>query len=72
MSESIFTKSVKAGAKTYFFDVKQAKAGKQSKFVQLTESRLHEGKWSRSTVTIFPDQLKAFVEAFQETVEQLS
>jgi hypothetical protein len=71
MQEAIFSKSVQAGGKTYFFDVKQAKAGKQSKYVQVTESRLQEGKRVRSSITIFPEHLSAFAQTFEEAKEQV-
>ncbi len=73
MQESIFSKSMPGGGKTYFFDVKQAQGGKQSKYVQVTELRkTKEGQNFRSSITIFPEQLKAFQEAFQEAVEKVS
>jgi len=72
MSESIFSKPVKAGTKTYFFDVKQAQGGKQSKYIQVTETRTKDGQHLRSSITIFPDQLKAFVDAFEETKQHIS
>ena len=71
MVESIFSKSVKAGGTTYFFDVQQAKGGNQSKYVRVTSSRLQNGQPFRSSTTIFPEQLKPFVEAFQEATEQV-
>ena len=70
-TESIFSKSLKAGGKTFFFDVKQAQAGKQSKYIQVTESRLRDGQPLRSSITIFSDQLEAFVQAFQEAKEKV-
>ena len=72
MSDAIFSTSVKGGGKTYFFDVKQAKAGPQSKFVQVTESRLYEGQPKRSSITIFPDQLQAFIDAFKASVAKVN
>lgn len=71
MTEAIFSKSIQAGTKTYFFDVKQAKAGKQSKYVQITETRMQDGQRVRSSVTIFPDQLEAFSQAFNEAKTNL-
>jgi hypothetical protein len=71
MPESIFSKSLKTSSKTYFFDVKQAQNGKQSKYMQVTESRIKDGQPLRSSITIFPDQLQAFLEAFEETREKV-
>ena len=72
MTDALFSKSIKAGGKTYFFDVKQAQKGKQSKYIQLTESRLQEGQPRRSTITIFEDQIKVFVEAFDEVKNKIN
>jgi hypothetical protein len=66
MSDSIFSKSVKAGGKMYFFDVKKSQNGKQSQYLQVTESRLKDGQPVRSRLTIFSDQLQAFAQAFSE------
>ena len=70
MQESIFSKSMKAGANTFFFDVKQSQKGKKSKYVQVSETWLQEGQPRRSTLTIFPDQLQSFAQAFQEVAEK--
>lgn len=71
MQESIFSKSVKAGGKMYFFDVKQAQKGKQSKYIQVTQSWLQDGQPKRSSITVFPDQLASFVSALQEATEKV-
>jgi hypothetical protein len=65
MSEAIFSKVLPAGAKTYFFDVRQTQNGK-GKYVQVTETRMREGQRVRSSITIFPDQLTAFTAALEE------
>jgi len=66
MTEAIFSKPLKAGAKMYFFDVKQAQNGQKSKFIQITESWIKGDQKHRSSLTIFPDQLEAFSQAFEE------
>ena len=66
MTDSIFSKPLKAVGKMYFLNVKQAKNGKQSKYVQITESRMKEGQRVRNYITIFPDQLEAFAQTLQE------
>ncbi len=71
MSDAIFSTSVKGGGKTYFFDVKQAKSGSQSKFLQVTESRLQDGQAKRNSITIFPEQMQAFVDAFKQSLTQV-
>lgn len=72
MQEAIFSKTMQAGGKTYFFDVKQAQGGKQSKYMQLTETRMREGQRLRSSITIFPEQLEAFSQAFAQAKQKIS
>lgn len=71
MTDAIFSTQVKGGGKMYFFDVKQAQKGKQSKFLQVTESRLQDGQPKRSSITLFPEQIQAFVAAFKESIEKV-
>ncbi|MCL5666411.1 MAG: DUF3276 family protein [Patescibacteria group bacterium] len=67
MNEAIFSKSLKAGGNTYFFDVKQAQGGKQSKYMQISESWMNkDGQRHRGSITVFSDQLQAFGEALAE------
>lgn len=63
--------SVKAGGKTYFFDVKVAKTGKN--YLQITESQLIKGeeKAKRASVFVFPEHIEAFAKAFNESAEKL-
>ena len=66
MQEAIFSTTVPAKGKTYFFDVKQAQGGNQSKYIQITESRMQDDKRVRSTIVIFPSNLEAFTQAFEQ------
>jgi hypothetical protein len=72
MSDAIFSTSVKGGGKTYFFDVKQAQKGKQSKFIQISQTWLQDGQPHRSGITIFPEQMQGFIDAFKETAEKVN
>ena len=55
--------TVKAGARTYFFDLKETKEGKP--FMVITESRFKgEGKQrERVSMTVFPEEAKEFSKA---------
>ena len=68
------SKIVKAGARTYFFDIKEAKNGK--KYLALTESRLigdkDKNEHHRSTIIIFPEQAKEFAEMVNEMTAKLA
>jgi len=67
------SKFIKAGGRTYFFDIKEAKNGK--KYLVLTESRLvgeeNKKEWQRSTLIIFPEQAKEFAELVNEMTAKL-
>lgn len=67
------SKLVKAGSRTYFFDIKEAKNGK--KYLVLTESRLigdkDKNEHHRSTIIIFPEQAKEFAKAVKEMTAKI-
>jgi len=67
------SKLVKAGGRTYFFDIKEAKNGK--KYLVLTESRLvgdkNKQERQRSNLIIFPEQAKEFAEVVNEMTAKL-
>lgn len=61
---------VRAGRRTYFFDVREAKNNK--KFLIISESTPNEeGTFSRSSVLIFQDDIENFLLAFSEAKELL-
>ena len=62
---------VKAGAKTYFLDLKKTKEGKP--FLVITESRFKgEGEErERASIVVFPEHARDFVQALEETVQLL-
>lgn len=65
------SRTVKAGAKTYFLDIKETKEGKP--YLMITESRFKgEGdERERSTIVVFQDNAQAFADALTEMVEKL-
>ncbi len=67
--EALYSKSLKAGDRTYFIDVKEAK--NKSKYLTIAESKLaKEGdkKFTRSSVMVFENQIENFQEAVGEAV----
>jgi hypothetical protein len=66
------SKTVKAGSKTYFFDVKETKEGKP--YLLITESRFKsEGEErERSSIIVFQDNAQEFTEAVTQMNEKLS
>lgn len=71
MSVNNASKIVKAGSTTYFFDVKETKGGKP--YLVITESRF-KGEGSerqRSSVVVFPEQIKEFTSTLQDMASEL-
>lgn len=65
------SRTVKAGARTYFLDVKDTKEG--TPYLVITESRF-KGEGSereRSTVVVFPEDAEAFGKAVKAMLKQL-
>jgi hypothetical protein len=71
MIEKTQSKTVKAGAITYFFDIKETNQGKP--FLVITMSRFKgEGEErERSSISIFPEQAEEYLKATQEMVQNL-
>jgi hypothetical protein len=71
MADQTDSKTIKAGTKTYFFDLKKTKEDKP--YLTITESRfMGEGKdRERASLVVFPDHAQAFSEAIQEMVKKL-
>ena len=65
------SKTVKAGAKTYFFDLRQTKEGQT--YLTITETRFRgEGKErARASIVVFAESAPDFLEATQEMIEKL-
>ena len=63
--QALYSTKLPTKSQTYFFDVKEAKNG--SKYLNITQSRIKDGQKTRSTITVFSDQLDAFNQVFAET-----
>ena len=71
MADQNDSRTVKAGAKTYFFDLKETKEGQP--YLTITETRfMGEGKdRERASIVVFPDHAQGFLEAAQEMLGKL-
>jgi hypothetical protein len=70
MPESIYSKTIRAGGKTYFFDIRETQSG--DRYLQITESRLkEEGGRYRSNIVVFKEYLNEFCQALDELKEKL-
>lgn len=72
MNENQDSKMIRAGSRTYFFDLRETKSGK--KFLVITESRFTgEGeKRERQSLAVFPENIEEFVQAVQEMGEKIA
>lgn len=71
MTDQTESKTLKAGTRTYFFDIKQTQEGKS--FLVITESRFKgEGQErERASIAVFPEQAQDFLATVLEMVEKL-
>ncbi len=65
------SKTIKAGSKTYFFDIKETKEGKP--YLVITESRFKgEGKdRERVSIVVFPEHAQEFMETLKKMIVKL-
>lgn len=72
MDEAQDSKIIRAGSRTYFFDIKEAKTGK--KFLVITESRFKgEGEErQRQSLMVFPENIEEFIKTVQEMGGKIS
>lgn len=66
------SKTLKAGSKTYFFDIQKAENGKP--YLKITESRFKgtEKESTRSSIIIFPEDAQEFAGAVREMISHLA
>lgn len=68
----IFTKVLKAGRRTYFFDVRETKAGDY--YLTITESKKSfsdsgEASFEKHKIYLYKEDFKGFLELFKESTE---
>jgi Protein of unknown function (DUF3276) len=71
--EGLYSKIIKAGERTYFVDVREAR--NKSRYLAISETRPSgngEKKFSRSKVVVFPDHLAEFRTALDEAVGMMT
>lgn len=67
--DEIFTKRVRAGKRTYFFDVKSTKSEKDF-YITITESkRVGEEEYEKHKIFLYKEDFEKFRDALDETVE---
>jgi hypothetical protein len=69
--DEIFTKRVRAGKRTYFFDVKSTKSEKDF-YITITESkRIGEEEYEKHKIFLYKEDFEKFRDALSETVDHV-
>ena len=69
--DEIFTKRVRAGKRTYFFDVKATKSEKDF-YITITESkRVGDEEYEKHKIFLYKEDFEKFREALAETIENV-
>lgn len=67
--DEIFTKRVRAGKRTYFFDVKATKSEKDF-YITITESkRVSDEEYEKHKIFLYKEDFDKFADALMETVD---
>lgn len=69
--EEVFSKKVRAGKRTYFFDVKATRSNDY--YITVTESkkRLEDGVFIKHKIFLYKEDFEKFAEGLSETVEYI-
>lgn len=69
--QEIFSKKIRAGKRTYFFDVKATKGNDY--FITITESkkRFEDGSFVKHKIFLYKEDFNKFTEALNETVSHV-
>ncbi len=67
-NDNLFSRRVRAGKRTYFFDVKATRSAKDF-YVVITESRrVSEEKYEKHKVFLYKEDFHKFIDALTETI----
>jgi hypothetical protein len=69
--EEVFSKKVRAGKRTYFFDVKATRSNDY--YVTVTESkkRLEDGVFVKHKIFLYKEDFEKFVEGLKDTIDYI-
>lgn len=69
--EEVFSKKVRAGKRTYFFDVKSTRSNDY--YITVTESkkRLEDGVFVKHKIFLYKEDFEKFAEGLAETVDYI-
>lgn len=66
-STELFSESIKAGSRTYFFDVKESSDG--VKYLVVSESRARKSGFEHNRVMVFQENFDSFMDGFQKMMD---
>jgi len=69
--ENVFSRRVRAGKRTYFFDVKSTKSAKDFYLVITESRRLSEEKYEKHKIFLYKEDFSKFIEALRETTRHV-
>lgn len=69
--DEIFSKKIRAGKRTYFFDVKSTKGSDY--FITITESKkkFDDNNFIKHKIFLYKEDFNKFVDALQETIDHV-
>src|ERR1700743_3152944 len=69
--EEVFSKKVRAGKRTYFFDVKATRSNEY--YIAVTESkkRLEDGVFIKHKIFLYKEDFEKFSEGLRDTIEYI-
>jgi Protein of unknown function (DUF3276) len=69
--EEVFSKKIRAGKRTYFFDVKATRSNDY--YVTVTESkkRLEDGVFIKHKIFLYKEDFEKFAEGLKETIDYI-
>lgn len=69
--EEVFSKKVRAGKRTYFFDVKATRSGDFYLTVTESKKRLEDGVFVKHKIFLYKEDFEKFTEGLNETVDYI-
>ena len=70
-NDNLYSKRVRAGKRTYFFDVKATRSAKDF-YIVITESRrISEEKYEKHKIFLYKEDFQKFIDTLDETIEHV-
>jgi hypothetical protein len=69
--EEVFSKKVRAGKRTYFFDVKATRSNDYYLTVTESKKRLEDGVFIKHKIFLYKEDFEKFAEGLKETIDYI-